>query len=230
MAEEIISCKLPFFNLIANLLYNNTLHEESIAIKNVWKKGSNLYFNVYFYNSHQSRILDSSYFHDIYDLDTDRYYKDMEVFYLDFISIQKLHKEQSMQESKAERIENSYNYLESLRSEITILAFFARLTKRFQSIKNNVISDYIKRRQPKYVTMSEQYVDAYVKSILPSKDLFYEALHNLKYKSVKEIEDLVYEAVKISVSDGTIHYDEKIYLAELLQRLRDEGIEPSIEF
>lgn len=230
MAESILSCKLPFFNLIANLLYNNTLHEEAIALKNVWKKGNNLYFNVYFYNSHQSRILDSSYFHDIYDLDTDRYYKDMEAFYFDFISVQRLHKEQSMQESKTERVENSYNYLESLYAEVTILAFFARINKSCQSIKNNVISDYIKRRQPKHVTISEQYIDAYVKSILPSKDSFYEALHNLKYKNIKDIEELVYEVVKISVSDGTIHYDEKIYLAELLQILRDEGIEPSIEF
>lgn len=230
MAEDVLSCKLPFHNLVANILFNNQLHEEDIAIKNIWKKGSNRYFNVYFYNSRQTRILDANYFHDIYDLDSGRYYKDMEVFSLDFLSVEREHKERSREETKSEKIENSFRYLESLRAEVTILAFFARLNNSLQNIKNNVVSDFIRRRQPKSVVMSEQYVDAYVKSMTPTKDDFYEALHNLKHKDVKEVEDLACEAVKISITDGTVHYDEKIYLAELFQTLRDYGIEPDIEF
>ena len=44
MAEDVLSCKLPFHNLVANILFNNQLHEEDIAIKNIWKKAVNRYF------------------------------------------------------------------------------------------------------------------------------------------------------------------------------------------
>ena len=46
----------------------------------------------------------------------------------------------------------------------------------------------------------------------------------------EHIEYLVHEAAKISAADGAIHYEEKRFLAELLQSLREHGLEPDIEF
>ncbi len=229
--NNVLSCRLPFHNLVANILFNNSLHEENIAVKNIWKKGINRYMNVYFYNTGQTRILDASYFHDIYDMDTGRFYKDMEVFSLDFLAEeQKLREQKNHRKTKIEKAENCFRFLERLRSEVEILSFFARLSPALQSVKNNVIADYIRRRQPKSVVISEQYIDAYVKSVSPSTDSFYEALHNLKYKNAEDVEELAEDAVKISISDGTVHYDEKIYLAELFQTLRDYGIKPDVDF
>ena len=74
-----------FTQLKANILFNNTLREEPISIRNVWKKGANYYFDVLFYASKQTRVLDISYFHDIYDTKTRRYYKDMQLFIKDLI-------------------------------------------------------------------------------------------------------------------------------------------------
>ena len=74
-----------FSNLTANILFDNVLHEENIAIRNIWQKGDNCYFNVYFYSSGKTRVLDVHYIYDILDHDSGRYYKDINKFIEDYV-------------------------------------------------------------------------------------------------------------------------------------------------
>lgn len=223
------SCSLAFYNLIANLLFNNELHEENIAIRNIWQKSGANFLNVYFYSTKKSKILESNYFHDIYDLSTEKYYKDINVFIEEFLETQKRHELQK-QDTKDEKVEIRYTYLENFRPAVLILIFFARLNPNLMNVKINVIKEYIKSKQPQAEKFSNQYIEAYIKSITPSIDDFYQSLEELKRYSSEDVEDMAREAVKISVTDGVVHYEEKIFLAELFQALREYGITPDIEF
>lgn len=223
------SCGLAFYNLIANLLFNNELHEENIAIRNVWQKGDANFLNVYFYSTKKSKVLESNYFHDIYDLSTEKYYKDINAFIEEFLETQKRHELQK-QDTKDEKVEIRYTYLENFRPAVLILIFFSRLNPNLMNVKINVIKEYIKSKQPKAEKFSNQYIEAYIKSITPSIDDFYQSLEELKRYSSEDVEDMAREAVKISVTDGVVHYEEKIFLAELFQALREYGITPDIEF
>lgn len=78
--------------------------------------------------------------------------------------------------------------------------------------------------------MSDQYISSYLKDLNPNEDNFLTAVDNLKAKSPEEVEELIKEALKISASDGAVSYTERLWLAEIIQTLREYGIEPDIEF
>lgn len=230
-----------FTRLKANILFNNTLREEPISIRNVWKKGANYYFDVLFYASKQTRVLDISYFHDIYDTKTRRYYKDMQLFIKDFEAAkaeqdtrqalstpdEPLQQNRPWNEDKAA---SHYQYLNEIRNEAIILKFFAKLNPNLADVKQRVIIDYIKSAKPNTANFSRQYIEAFVATLPYDKDDFYDSLDKLEHTNEEHIEYLVHEAAKISAADGAIHYEEKRFLAELLQSLREHGLEPDIEF
>ena len=47
-------------------------------------------------------------------------------------------------------------------------------------------------------------------------------------KNPDEAEEMVKEIVKICLADGQLHYNEKLYLAEIFQTLREQGVEPEV--
>lgn len=57
---------------------------------------------------------------------------------------------------------------------------------------------------------------------------FYKALEAVSAKNPDEAEEMVKEIVKICLADGQLHYNEKLYLAEIFQTLREQGVEPEV--
>ena len=106
----------------------------------------------------------------------------------------------------------------------------AKCTADFNRIKNKAIRDYIFRSLPQTKALSDQYISSYLKDLNPNEDNFLTAVDNLKAKSPEEVEELIKEALKISASDGAVSYTERLWLAEIIQTLREYGIEPDIEF
>ena len=229
MTEEMTtSCPLAFYNLVANILFNNELHEEKIAVRNVWAKGREDYLNVYFYATGKTKVLDAKYFHDIYDLSTGRYYKNIKRFIAEFGQVQSERRKQTL-ETKTEKIEKNYRSLEDIRPEIEVLVFFSLLDPGLEHVKIKVILDYIGQYKLP-AELSEQYAEAYVRSLTPGIGDFYRDMEKLAGTPAERLDRLAREAVKISASDGVIHYEEKIYLAELFEILRGYGVEPDVEF
>ena len=50
---------LRFYNMLVRLVQNNRLFEERAAVKKVWEKDGNIFFDFYFYRNHKSYIFDS---------------------------------------------------------------------------------------------------------------------------------------------------------------------------
>lgn len=217
------SCRLSFYNMLAHIVYKNRMVEENVAVKNLWKKEDTVFLDLYFYRAKKSQVIDGAFIHDIYDLTTEKYYKNADEFIADFMQERELG--DAVKEEKPESLNINIRHLEDIKDDLIILTFMAKCNANFTDIKTKTIKGFINKLKPQSAALSEQYISTYLKGLCPNEDDFFEALGNLKSKTPEEAEAIAAEAVKISASDGAIHYNERIYLAELLQTLREHGLE-----
>ena len=64
----------------------------------------------------------------------------------------------------------------------------------------------------------------FLKGMKSNGKKFYAALDSLKRKRPEEVERLFLELLKIALSDGRLHYNEKWLLAEIWEQLRCDGL------
>ena len=228
MSEDF--CNLDFYNMLVHIVFKNRVSEENVAVKNAWEKNGTLFFDLYFYRAKKGKLIDAALVRDLYDLNTEKYYYSAQNFYQEFLQSRELAAEQSEKKHKANPIVVDVKQLESIKDDLIILTFMAKCNSSFTEIKIKTIRNYITRLRPETETLSEQYINAYLKDLNPDEDDFYLSLINIKSKTPEEATALVAEAFRVSASDGAIMYNERIYLAELLQALREYGLEPDIGF
>lgn len=213
-----------FYNLLVHLIANDKLIEETAALKNIWGKDGNIMLNLYFYRTKTSKVIDSAYIHDIMDLSTEKYYTRCQDLLKDY-------KEQ-MLAAKVEKKQKSampeFKHLECLKDDLIILIFVSRCIDYYSEIKKKTIHQYIRNHHPQPQNLSEQYIETYLNGVKTTLEEFYKALDNLKTKMPEDAADLAKEVVKICISDGTMAYNEKVYIAEILQVLREQGVEPDV--
>ncbi len=217
-----------FYNVVVHLVYNNNMIEETVAIKKIWKKGEFLFLDLYFYRTKKSRVINAAFIHDLLDLTTEKYYDDMNLLYLDYLS----RKEETRQEEAEELppLEKAFDFksLDNIRDDIVILIFIAKCSRFFSDVKLRVIADYMNRHNTKAQLLSDKFIAAYLQEHNPDEDDFYHALDNLRSKTPEQAAELAAEVIKISLSDGCLQYSERLYLAEIMQALREFGLCPDI--
>lgn len=213
-----------FYNLLVHIIANDKLIEETAALKNIWGKDGNIMLNLYFYRTKTSKVIDSAYIHDIMDLSTEKYYTRCQDLLKDY--------ETQVVAAKPEKVRKTelpdFRHMECLKDDLIILIFVSRCIDYYSEIKKRTIFQYIKTHHPQPQNLSEQYIETYLNGVKPTLEEFYKALDNLKAKMPEEAADLAKEVVKICISDGTMAYNEKVYIAEILQILREQGVEPDV--
>lgn len=228
MSEDF--CNLDFYNMLVHIVFKNRVSEENVAVKNAWEKNGTLFFDFYFYRAKKGKLIDAALVRDLYDLNTEKYYYSAQNFYQEFLQSREIAAAHADKKPKANPIVVDVKQLESIKDDLIILTFMAKCNSSFTEIKIKTIRNYITRLRPETKTLSEQYINAYLKDLNPDEDDFYLSLINIKTKTPEEATALAAEAFKVSASDGAVMYNERIYLAELLQALREYGLEPDIGF
>lgn len=218
-----------FYNLVAHLIYNNKITEETVAIKKIWKKGDNLFLDLYFYRTKKSHVLSSAFIYDILDLNTEKYYRDINKLYQDYIS-QKTQSSETRAEGDLPALEKAFDFksLDNIKDDVTILTFIAKCNRFFSAVKEQVIAEYMRKHNDKAELLSNKFIKAYLQELSPSEDDFYQALSNLNSKTPEQAEALAAEVIKISLSDGNMQPSERLYLAEIMQSLREFGLYPDV--
>ncbi len=214
---------LRFYNMLVRLVQNNRLFEERAAVKKVWEKDGNILFDFYFYRNHKSYIFDAHYVRNLTDLTNEKLYKTPQIFFEEYL---KENRSETTSEKKNVIIDKKI--FEPLDIDIVIMRFMSACEENMTTVKEQIIYDYICRKIPETGGLSRQYIAAYLSEVRPNEDDFYQALNLIVKKSPEEAEELVRETVKICQSDGQLHYNEKLYLAELLQILRQNGVTSSV--
>jgi len=223
-----LSCPLHFYNMLVHLISGGKIREENVAVKNIWQKDNLVFLDFYFYRNKKSQVIDSVYVKDLLDLSNEKFYASAELFIADYCEY--LSRQGSEAEVQSEPPAYDFKHLEAIKDNLIILTFIAKCTAKFNAIKNQVIRDYILHCLPKTQVLSEQYLSSYLAALTPDEKDFLQAVNNLKSQTPEDVEELIKEALKIAASDGIISYTERRCLAEIIQALREYGIEPDIEF
>lgn len=211
-----------FYNMEVSLIKNGRIYKEHVAIRNVWEKDRNIFLDLYFYRLQKSFIFDAVFVRDISDLNRDVYYNDIGKFTADF---QAAAKEGGLPQANIKgKSSNSSGILSAIADDIMLLLFISSVWKDKTEIKQKIIIDYIKENVSAASSLSERYLKEYLLSLKPKVNDFYFLLPKLKSKQPKEAEKLLKEAIKICSSDGYLHYNERMYLADIIQTLREYGL------
>lgn len=217
---------LSFYNMIVHIVYQGNMIEENVAVKNIWEKDEHTFIDLYFYRTKKSQVINGLFIHDILDLNTEKSYGNVKELLFDYMEdkIDVIVEGEDIRNYSL----NDFKHIEEMRDEIVILTFLAKCNNIYTLIKENTIRSYIKKHEPSAENLSHQYLSSFLKSINPDEDDFYESLENIKSKTPERVCDLARTAVSIGVSDGRLEYNEKIYVAEILQKLREQGLEPDV--
>ena len=228
MSSESASRSMRFYNMLVHLTSpGRKVIEENVAVKNIWQKNSLVFLDLYFYRTKKSHIVDSVYLRDVMDMSNEKFYSSAKEFIADYCAytstIEEHHQEETSQIF-------DFRHLETIKDNLIILTFIAKCTADFNQVKLASIRKYINKKLPQTKTLSEQYLNNYMEELTPNENIFFEAVSNLKSKTPEEVEELIKEALKISAADGALSYQERYYIAEIIQALREYGLEPNIEF
>ena len=207
-----------FYNMLVHLIKNNRLFEENVAIKNVWRKEGNIFLDIYFYRNRKSYIFDALFVHDILDLTNEKYYQNIEDFVIDFL-------QEDVAETEPEEapLTIDKSIFQPIYVGLVIMSFIARCCGNYNIVKKRIIFEYIQKHLPSTANLSRQYIETYIEGLKPTENEFYQALKDINFKSQEAVENLSRELMKICLADGRLMYLEKMYMAELLQLLRDSG-------
>ncbi|MDR1026394.1 MAG: hypothetical protein LBL47_03245 [Lactobacillus sp.] len=212
-----------FDNLIAQFVYQGRFREENVAIKHVWQKGNGVFFDLYFYRTQTTKLIDTSYIRTIYDLSTDIGYTNIKKFVEEYFK--KIEQPEAPVPDDFEPTQEHETaieaYLEDMNAEIIILKFISGCAAYFEEVKLNSITEFVYK---KYGNLDFDYIKSYIESRCFSEADFYDALELLKRKNASDLVSLMKEAVKVAIADGGLSYDERIYLAELIQTAREHNI------
>lgn len=213
--------KVHFYNMLIHLVRNNRIYEENVAIRNIWEKDGNIFFDIYFYRRRKSYIFDSVFIHDITDLSNEKYYKDIKSFVKDF----KLINQDNVPLPETKIYAPAIKLFENIAADIEIMLFVSMCEiGKLLPVKEKIIIEYIRNKIPQSANLSHQYISGFLKSLNYNEKIFYNALNQLKRKPPEAAEHLLNEVIKIALSDGKLHYKEKWFLAEIWEQLRQDGL------
>lgn len=229
MNPDSSSRSMRFYNMLVHLTSpGHKIIEENVAVKNIWQKNSLVFLDLYFYRTKKSHIVDSVYLRDIADLTNEKVYTSAKDFIKDYCAYTAMIEKEEDEEEPSQFFD--FRYLEKIKDNLIILTFIAKCTADFNQVKLASIRTYINKKLPHTKTLSEQYLNNYMAELKPDENSFFSAIEALKSKTPEEVEELIKEALKISAADGSLSYQERYYIAEIVQALREYGIEPDIDF
>lgn len=214
-----------FYNLKIDLISNGRVCVETAAVRSIVEKDDSIYLDIYIYRLKKAFIFERSFVRRIYDLSRDRAYTDIDKFVDDF-------KKETMQVDEnngavalAKKIHRSEEMLQPLFSDIILMLFIARIDIDNEQLKEKVIFEYITDKLPQASSLSLHYIQKYLSSLKVEREDFYKHLPMMRDKNKDEALNFYQTVLKICLSDGRMHYAERLYLAEIVQFFRLHDID-----
>lgn len=204
-----------FYNLQIDLVKNGQTVSEKAAVSSIVEKAGTSYFNIYIYRLDKSFVFEKHFIRSVRDLSRDKVYDDINLFIKDFNET--IQQSNNLEEIPARK---ESDLLSSIYNDVVILLFFAENDIDDNSLKIQVVNEYIQKKLPHAQNLSPIYIGKYLSSVGTSNNDFYEAIPSLLNKSEKDLAYFLKTLIKICLSDGRLHYTERLYSAEIMQMFR----------
>lgn len=200
---------------------NGKVTKRKITIRRIWQRGKEVLVDGFCHEVKAPRIFMASRIQKIFDIKNKKAYNDPKKFLLGKIAA--VTDQGGMGKTSAAKI------IETVRDELSALTFLAKIDDNFDPNELKVILEYVRKLSggAKYDSAE---VREYIERLYPDEECFYEAMEDILDKDVDFITAFVETFVKLILADGLVHDDEREFLAELLQILREEGIEIDVGF
>ncbi|MGD9638696.1 MAG: hypothetical protein AB7U85_06515 [Alphaproteobacteria bacterium] len=201
----------------------NELEKKRITIRRLWQQNDEVLIDAFCHETQAPRIFLLSRIQKIVDLKNKRAFSNPEAFIFSQI---KTSEDDNSPKTASYTNTNSptAEVIRNLTDELTCLVFLAQTDNEFSPIEKKVITDYVIKRGES-VELNPDEISDYINRIYPDEDSFYDALDDLLNKSEQVLTDFVETFIKLILSDGVIHDNEREFLSELLLVLKEEGIE-----
>lgn len=215
--------KDKFYNMQVYLIKSGKLYAEDVAIRNIWEKDNGIFFDIYVHRLKKSFVFDAVFIKEIIDLNSNVKYKSIESF------INEYHNSEGAiaDDICPKPIKSENSVLNRIRNDLILLVFMADAWGSDSKIKDKIIYDYIVNEVIAAQNFSKQFIANYISKLQPEAEDFYDALRSIKSKTPKQAERLLKEIVKICRVDGQMHYKERMYLADIIYTLRENGLKIS---
>ncbi len=209
-----------FYNMQVYLIKSGKLYAEDVAIRNIWEKEDGIFFDIYVHRLKKSFVFDAVFIKEIIDLNSNVKYKSIESF------INEYHNSEGAiaDDICPKPIKSENSVLNRIRNDLILLVFMADAWGSDSKIKDKIIYDYIVNEVIAAQNFSKQFIANYISKLQPEAEDFYDALRSIKSKTPKQAERLLKEIVKICRVDGQMHYKERMYLADIIYTLRENGL------
>lgn len=209
-----------FYNLQIDLVKNGQIVSEKAAISSIIEKDGSVFFNIYIYRLDKNYVFEKHFIQKIHDLSRDKIYLDVDKFISDFYQITNAKPQQINSSQEEIKKYKSGDFLQPIYDDVIILLFFAGADVDNGHLKYQVVNEYINKKIPSANNYSQIYINKYLDSLSVSNADFYNSLNSLLHKNDDELDYLCKTLIKICLSDGRLHYTERMYLAEIMQLFR----------
>ena len=209
-----------FYNMQVYLIKSGKLYAEDVAIRNIWEKEDGIFFDIYVHRLKKSFVFDAVFIKEIIDLNSNVKYQSIESFINDYNNSKK----DIVDDICPKPIKSENSVLNRIRNDLILLVFMADAWGSEGKIKDKIIYDYIVNEVVAAQNFSKQFIANFVSKLQPESEDFYDALRSIKSKTPKQAERLLKEIVKICRVDGQMHYKERMYLADIIYTLRENGL------
>lgn len=219
-----------FYNLQIDLVSNGQKTTEKAGVSSIVEKDDTAFFYIYIYRLDKSFVFEKHFISKIYDISHDKIYTDMDIFISDFKKA--TYEEASpLNTTEEEPVKNkNFDFLAPIYSDVVILLFFAENDVDDNNLKLQVVNEYIQKKIPQAQNLSSLYINKCLNSLETSNNDFYQAIPKLFNKSKNDLSYFIKTLIKICLSDGRLHYTERLYLAEIMQMFREHNVDLPEDF
>lgn len=200
---------------------NGEVEKRKVTIRRIWQRGQEIMVDGFCHEVKAPRIFLASRIQKIVDLKKKKVYAQPKKFLLGEIA--------AVPSSGSMGVSSTSQIIAKLRNELAALVFLAKVDDEFNPSEMKVIMEYTKSRSGNLKYNFEELRD-HLERLVPDEECFYEAMDEILNQPIDIITAFVESFVKLILSDGVVHDDEREFLGELLQILREEGIELDVGF
>jgi hypothetical protein len=225
-AEKLQSAK-PIAKAISALVgiyyedKNGEVSKRKITIRRIWQRGQEVLIDGFCHEMKAPRIFMASRIQKIFDIKNKKAYSNPKQFLLSQIAA--VSEGGGMGKTAASKI------IASIRNELSALTFLAKIDDSFDPAEMKVILEYV-RKQSDGAKYDSTEIKDYVERLYPDEECFYDAIDGILDADINYISNFVETFVKLILADGLVHDEEREFLAEMLETLREEGIELDVGF
>lgn len=194
----------------------NLLVDRIITVRRIFRRKGGLLIDAFCHDIMLPRLIALSRVVRLYNMRSLRPYEDPTDFLLHHIA--------GLKPDKKPKDNIFAAVMSVVRYDLAILAFAARSDFEKNDIENQLILKYVYERCPT-IDFDEAEVLDYIAMLVPDEQSFYEAIEIMVQEPYDVILLFMQTFVKMILSDGVIHENERELLAELVYVLRLQGIE-----